>query len=468
MIADILILVVGIAFCLYTLVLYPFAFSPLRAIPGPWSFAISKWRLAYEDWTGSRTRKIYLLHQKYGPVVRIAPNEVSFNSLSALRAIYGPGSGFERTSFYQMFDVYGRKNLFTFHSVYDHAERKKILAHAYSKSVLLKGGPARLVEAKAQKYLRLIKNDPGAAEEIFSSLHYFAIDAITDFLYGKFGRTDCLGGCGKDRLLLADIMDTSRRKLSWLTVHFPAFTHWLYNLSGILGRLVRPFLPMQRPTTYTGIRAHAFKAFFAFRDASQSSNFEQDTIISKIWKYHSSQKEGGLDDMDIASECADHLLAGIDTTSDSMMFLIWALSRPDSREFQERLIKEVTAMPLTALNDSKLPTVEACDKLPFLDAVIKESLRLYAPLPSTEPRSSRQAVMIDNYLIPARTVVGMSPYSLHRNSEVFKDALSFNPDRWLQDTGDASEMKKWWWAFSSGARMCIGMQYDNSVIFRKS
>jgi len=49
----------------------------------------------------------------------------------------------------------------------------------------------------------------------------------------------------------------------------------------------------------------------------------------------------------------------------------------------------------------------------------------------------------------------MSPFSLHRNPDVFKDPLDFNPDRWL----DASvEMKKWFWAFSSGGRMCIGMQ----------
>lgn len=50
--------------------------------------------------------------------------------------------------------------------------------------------------------------------------------------------------------------------------------------------------------------------------------------------YDESQKESGLGDLDIASECADHLLAGIDTTADSLTFLIWALSRPQHREIQ--------------------------------------------------------------------------------------------------------------------------------------
>ena len=84
-------------------------FSPLAKIPGPKSFALTKFKLAYEDYKGTRTRKINALHQQYGPVVRIGPIEVTFNSISALRAIYGAGSGFERTGFYHMFEVYGRK-----------------------------------------------------------------------------------------------------------------------------------------------------------------------------------------------------------------------------------------------------------------------------------------------------------------------------------------------------------------------
>lgn len=222
--------------------------------------------------------------------------------------------------------------------------------------------------------------------------------------------------------------------------------------------LVRPLLPMQRPTTYTGIRAHALKAFFAFRDAAVSSKSEQGTIISKIWKHHSGQKEDGLSDMDIASECADHLLAGIDTTSDSLLFLVWALSRPEAQKYQKQLIEEVSALSQDSLNEFGIPTVEACDKVPYLDAVIKETLRLYAPLPSSEPRSSPKQVTIDGYMIPPRTTVSVSPYCLHRNPEVFADPLKFDPERWLRSSSNVAEMKKWWWAFSSGARMCIGMQ----------
>lgn len=66
---------------------------------------------------------------------------------------------------------------------------------------------------------------------------------------------------------------------------------------------------------------------------------------------------------------------------------------------------------------------------------------------------------MDGYVIPAHTVVGMSPFSLHRNGDVFRDPLVFNPRRWIDSSvEEMGEMKKWFWAFGSGGRMCIGVQ----------
>lgn len=94
--------------------------SPLRPVPGPKFFALTRWRLAYEDYRGTRTRCINNLHKQYGDVVRVGPNELSFNSLSALKSIYGAGSGFQRDKFYRMFDAYGRQVMFSFAFSVDH------------------------------------------------------------------------------------------------------------------------------------------------------------------------------------------------------------------------------------------------------------------------------------------------------------------------------------------------------------
>jgi cytochrome P450 len=435
----------------------------VRGVPGPKLYALTRWRLAYDDWRGIRTRTIHHLHQNYGPVVRISPNEISFNSLSALKTIYGAGSGFERTSFYRMFDAYGHQNLFTFASPKDHGERKKLLNHAYSKSSILKVSAAD-IEGKAWEYMQLLETEPDMASEIFTSLHYYSLDNITHFLYDKDrGATASLTGSVTDRALLDDILDPARRKLSWFFTHFPRYTKWLMSRTGVSEKIVSllGLLPQKKPTVYTGIRRHALEAWHSFSAISSDEKLKSksSTIIGRLWENHTSRKETGLQDLEIASETADHLLAGVDTTSDTLMFLIWALSLPKNTNFQEKLIEEVTLMSPLTLDSRGIPTADATGKLPYLDAVIKETLRLYAPLPASEPRSLPVDTVIDGYKIPANTTVSMSPYSLHRNADVFPDSLVFNPERWLGDSKDVAEMKKWFWAFSSGGRMCIGIQY---------
>lgn len=243
----------------------PVILSPLRRVPGPKSFAITKWRLAYEDWRGRRTQTIAQLHSKYGPAVRIGPKEVSFNSVTALKTIYGPGSRFGRTTFYRMFEVYGEQNLFTFHAPEEHGTRKKLLSHAYSKSVILQDKTTRMIEEKARRYIELIDSELNGVSDVFLTLHYYSLDNITRFIYGDSGSTFALQGSEAHRALISDIMHPSRRRLSWCWVHIPSITRWLYSRTGRMQKVVRHILPMQLPTTYTGIRTYALHAFNKFK-----------------------------------------------------------------------------------------------------------------------------------------------------------------------------------------------------------
>lgn len=256
--------------CAIFALLKPLISGPLRQVPGPKLFAATKWRLALEDWKGTRTRAIHRLHQQYGPAVRIGPNEVSFNSLSGLKTIYGPGSQFGRTAFYRMFDVYGKPNLFTFHSPTLHGQRKKLVSNAYSKSTMLKEPATTLVEGKVRKYMNLIEKENGGVSDIFKTMHYYSLDNITAFIYGNYGSTSAMDGNRVHRDLLNDIIDPARRKLSWSIIHIPALTKWLYTRTNFMEALVTPFLPMQKPTTYTGIRKFALDAYMSF--ANQMKN----------------------------------------------------------------------------------------------------------------------------------------------------------------------------------------------------
>jgi len=435
----------------------------LRKVPGPKLYAVTRLRLAMDAWNARSIHSIHKLHLKHGPVVRVGPNEVSFNSLSALRTIYGAGSGWERTSFYRMFDAYGRPNLFTFASGKDHRERKKLVSHIYANQTVLGTEFSKLVQKKVAGFMRMLEREPEHANEIFSSLHYFSFDTISEFVYGPDnGGTQAMEG--SDRHLIDDILSSSRRRLAWFVVHFPAYTKWLTTRTGALEKIVvrLGLMPMRKPFTYTGIRQHALKSFYSFKAAPVDVQLKQSetTVIGRLIKV---QREQGLTDMDIASECADHLLAGVDTTADSLMFLIWALSLPQNAPYQERLRKELSHI---SVNELGLHQPRELTSLPFLNAVLRESLRMYSPLPTFEPRSSSVDAVVDGYDIPAGTIVGMSPYCLHREESVFPEPLVFRPERWLVQDGslvpESDPKNKWFWAFSSGARMCIGMHLANA------
>lgn len=447
----------------------------LRRIPGPWSYAATGYRLAWDAWRARSVHAILGLHRRYGPVVRIGPQEVSFNSLSALRTIYGAGSGFERTSFYRMFDVYGRPNLFTFGSGKLHRDRKKLISHIYANQTVLGAEFSGMVQNKVAEYLALLDREPEHASEIFRSLHYFSFDTISEFVYGPhYGGTSALTGCGHSQGLIQDILDPARRRLAWFAVHFPAYTKWITTRTGLLERLLTwmGVMPMKKPFTYSGIRQHALQAFQQFKNAPADvqAKAAETSVIGRLFKV---REEANLTDMDIASECADHLLAGIDTTADSLMFMIWALSLPQNKKCQEKLREEVSRVSVDADsgngNGIGIPSPKDLTQLPYLNAVVREALRLYSPLPAFEPRVSPMDTLIDGYEIPAGTIVGMSPFCLHRDDSVFPSPLSFKPERWLTGASgtlvlvpESDLRNRYFWAFSSGARMCVGMHLANA------
>jgi cytochrome P450 len=85
-----------------------------------------------------------------------------------------------------------------------------------------------------------------------------------------------------------------------------------------------------------------------------------------------------------------------------------------------------------------------------------ETLRLNASIPGPQPRISPAGAFLNDYgPLPAGTRVSAQAYSLHRNEEIFPEPENWDPYRWTQGHG-TSEMMKWFWAFSSGGRMCIG------------
>lgn len=97
------VLILGILYVVYERLVL----SPLSKVPGPSLAAATRLVLMYHEFTRTRKTWIHELHLRYGPVVRIAPDEVSFASWDAVKEIYvSEGSGCEKTNFYRLFDNY--------------------------------------------------------------------------------------------------------------------------------------------------------------------------------------------------------------------------------------------------------------------------------------------------------------------------------------------------------------------------
>lgn len=111
-------------------------------------------------------------------------------------------------------------------------------------------------------------------------------------------------------------------------------------------------------------------------------------------------------------------------------------------------------------SDVTLPKPAKLEKLPFLGAVLQESIRLRHTVPQPNPRvtPSGTKTSLGPYRdIPPGVRITTFSYCLHRNESVFPDPERWLPDRWLDSTeAELAEMRKWFWGFGSGSRRCLG------------
>ncbi|XP_028327645.1 cytochrome P450 11C1 isoform X2 [Gouania willdenowi] len=164
--------------------------------------------------------------------------------------------------------------------------------------------------------------------------------------------------------------------------------------------------------------------------------------------------EKGKLSLDLIKANVTELMAGgVDTTAVPLQFALFELGR--NQEVQERLRHQVRASWAQADGDPH----KALQGAPLLKSTIKEVLRLY-PVGITVQRYPVKDIVLQNYHIPAGTMVQACLYPMGRSAEVFEDPLSFNPARWStskeggQPEGGGRGFRSL--AFGFGARQCVG------------
>ena len=179
------------------------------------------------------------------------------------------------------------------------------------------------------------------------------------------------------------------------------------------------------------------------RRRQTASQTDQD-ILSTLLRARD-ENGAGLSDREVRDELFTALVAGHETTATA---LAWTFERIlNHRNVYARMCEEVRA-----LGSSPAPAQLA--GLPYMDAVIKEVLRLRPVIPLVG-RALQKPHTIGGYSLPAGTRVGACIYLAHRNPEVYPDPETFNPERFLNMTPDPAS----WLPFGGGIRRCIGASF---------
>jgi len=152
----------------------------------------------------------------------------------------------------------------------------------------------------------------------------------------------------------------------------------------------------------------------------------------------------------LLDECKTTILAGHETTALALTWSMWLLLRhPDVLDTLTHEVHNVVG--------ERLPSIADLAQMPYVEKVIRESMRLYPPAYNMS-RESLQDVDLGGYQIPARTEVSISQFAMHRDPRWYTDPLTFRPERWSEEF--KAELPKFaYFPFGGGPRLCIGQQF---------
>jgi cytochrome P450 len=372
-----------------------------------------------------------------------------------------------------------------------HAERKRMFSNIYSKSVLQSSQVIRDLsrEIVIERLLPIIEK-AAVQGDVLNVLEYSSavyMDFISAFIFGLQNSANFLLDSEAREGWLA------RRKITkgygFWSMEFPFLTNFLAKIGIHLE-------PPEINSAWDEIKELCLEMLQRVENSSDfhpkiSQKNQRDHIWTKPVVYDQLLSQLTSSDgnilpsalpksqlrLTVASELMDHILAGTETSSWTLAYLMHELSQ--RFDLQSSLRKELLSLsppilyPSLKLThrssvplSSELPSPRSIDGLPLLDAILLETLRLRPSVPGSQPRiippsQRRSPISICGYTnVPAGTRVSAQAYSLHRNEEVFPEPEAWRPERWLEATTDGrEEMMRWFWAFGSGGRMCIGNNF---------
>ncbi|KAJ3991060.1 cytochrome P450 [Lentinula boryana] len=397
------------------------------------------------------------LFKVYGPVVRIAPTTVAFldpdYEQQTTRMVYtalklDKGPIYNAVQMYMPASLKTRDTLTMVNSQYRvaiiehnvHAKYKCIFSSHYSPGniALLHPDMKVSVELLIQKILEA----KGQPVDIFHGMHLVMIDLILKSTFGHDqGALEVWSEHSHD--IIIDIPQQG------------IVPKWLFSL-------VRRF-PNKRWQTFCSSSDTLFDTMADFvreqqkeKDEGRLDERDNSTLIERLFAHNDSCAPGDqLSFEDMTSESTTHLLAGVDASAVAVSYILWRFANQPLGIKQQIQAELDDAIPDAGV----LPNWKTLHNLPILDALFKEGLCLYGPIPTFLERLAPRGVPLNllGYQLPPGTVIGTQSWSMHQNARIFGNPEEFDISRWLDNTNQLQDaMSQAWAPYRLGTRICIG------------
>ncbi|KAK5079679.1 hypothetical protein LTR24_009066 [Lithohypha guttulata] len=437
---------------------YRLTLHPLARFPGPFLSRISSISIPLQAASGDRHLRQLQEHRKYGPIVRIGPNSLSFSSPTALRTIYQSSrlqNQLRKSDYYKTIDA--PAGAYSTHSEVGrrkHAFRRRVLDQAFSEASMRSA--EEFVINNVDTLCGLLSNGDSWSQprRMDDYATYFVYDVMGDLVFGK--PFDCMTNA-EHRFVPKMITESSKFLYVFVArrlISCEPLMHWLG------GQAARD--------------EYHFVAYAAARMKERIAKEEEKDVRKDMMHYILNAKDPvtsrSLTQLELEAETSLLIAAGADTTSSSLAAAFHYLTLPSSKPvldyLQRQLRKKFSVVSFITWSALKNHT--------YLRAVVEEIVRLLPAVPSELPRTIMQKPGIDiaGEFIPAGTTVGCSAFVLAHDAEAYPSPYAFKPERWipkdaethlaevspLQDPEQIAKAREAFCAFSLGSRGCVGKQ----------
>ncbi|KAH8651512.1 cytochrome P450 [Tricladium varicosporioides] len=416
-------------------------FHPLRSVPGPWTNSVSELPATLALVRGNQHIYYRWLHEKYGPVVRVSPGELSFVSVDAREEIYGlrkGGLNMEKSPIF-LGAVGGMDGQTGVSLALDgeHTRQRRALGHLFTNTSLLR--QESILRLHVHKLLTVFKKMAAENRPVdFSSWYtYIAFDIMGDLCFAEpFG---CL-----------DQASATEWSTSVINVFIAAtWTQGIRRLCGVgtwLESLMSMLLVPKKAAEWRKIHLNNSREKTLNRLANGDG--EHADFVSQILN----EPKKSLSQLEIILNIALFISAGTDTTATTLTgWTYFVCTHPN---VYSRLVSEIRGAFRTD-DDIKWEKVR---KLQYLEATIYEALRLFPPSAASQQRMVPPGgATIDGYFVPAGMTVAVSPWASTHSLLNFHEPDMFRPERWLGDDEEFSnDHLNASLPFGTGPRVCIG------------